>query len=123
MKRLNRILISDNFRKEAKPLLKKYRSLFIELSELEKDLLVKPDLGDSIGNDCYKIRLGIKSKGKGKSGGARVITYLHYVKVKNEDHTHIIMLSIYDKSDYSTLPDYVIKNLVKMIKLELANRH
>ncbi|CAN5873801.1 hypothetical protein BH11BAC7_BH11BAC7_16560 [soil metagenome] len=29
-----------------------------------------PQVGTSIGNNCYKIRLAISSKGKGKSGDA-----------------------------------------------------
>ena len=43
--------------------------LFEELSE-------NPILGTSLGDNCYKVRVAIKSKGKGKSGGARVITYI-----------------------------------------------
>lgn len=121
MKRLNKILLSDNFRREAKPLLKKYRSLNLELFNLEQELLNKPDTGESIGNDCFKIRLAIKSKGKGESGGARVITHLHYARVKREETTYIILLSIYDKSDYSTIPDYALKQLIKTIKLNIES--
>ena len=119
-KRVNKIYISDNFRREAKPLLKKYRSLSRELSILEAELLANPNTGISLGNDCYKIKLGIKSKGKGKSGGARIITHLHFITIKNEDAAYVVLLSIYDKSEYSSLPDYVVKHLVKDIKVELG---
>lgn len=68
------VRITKNFKTEAKPLLKKYHSLAGDLQNLEKELLASPRLGVSLGNDAYKIRLKITSKGKGKSGGARVIS-------------------------------------------------
>ncbi|HVW13543.1 MAG TPA: type II toxin-antitoxin system RelE/ParE family toxin [Mucilaginibacter sp.] len=58
-----------------------------------------PTLGQPLGNNCYKIRMAIFSKHKGKSGGARVITY---VKIVDEV---IYLLSIYDKSDIDTITD------------------
>lgn len=59
---------------------------------------------------CYKIRLGIRSKGKGKSGGARVITYFYYV-----DET-VFLLTIYDKSDKNDLTDDELLELLKGIE-------
>lgn len=70
------VIPSDKFKKEARRLIKKYPSLKQELAELNALLEVEPDAGTPLGNDTYKIRLSIKSKGKGKSAGARVITYL-----------------------------------------------
>lgn len=70
------IRVAENFKKEAKPLLKKYRSLKDELTALEQELVQNPALGTPLGAQIFKIRLAIKSKGRGKSGGARVITYL-----------------------------------------------
>ena len=66
--------ITKNFNIAAKPLFKKYHSLPKDLSKLEKDLIQTPRLGAPLGQDTYKIRLKITSKGKGKSGGARVIS-------------------------------------------------
>ena len=63
--------------------------------------------GTHIGNKCYKIRLAIKSKGKGKSGGARVITH---IVVSNEE---IYLLSIYDKADQDSITDKQILQLIK----------
>ena len=54
---------------------KKIPSLKIEIARLIADLQENPSTGTALGNDCYKIRLAIASKGKGKSGGARIITY------------------------------------------------
>ena len=53
---------------------KKYQSLKTDLALLFKSLEENPMQGTPLGKNCYKIRLAISSKGKGKSGGARVIT-------------------------------------------------
>ncbi len=66
-------------------------------------------MGRSLGNNCYKIRLAIKSKGKGKSGGARVITYFVVA-----DDT-VFLLTIYDKSSKVTLTDNELKVLLQSI--------
>lgn len=67
-----------------------------------------PLTGTPIGNDCYKIRLAIASKGKGKSGGARIITCVKVVR------NSVYLLSIYDKSEQDDIPD---KNLFDLLKL------
>jgi len=92
------IVASENFQSEAKRLVKKYSSLRNELKTLEKKLLEYPALGTPIGHNAYKIRLAVKSKGKGKSGGLRVITYFELDYIIN-DLTNIFLLSIYDKSE------------------------
>jgi mRNA-degrading endonuclease RelE of RelBE toxin-antitoxin system len=86
-----KISASKGFKRDVKPLVKKYKSLKVELDELFDSLEIAPKQGDSLGKSCYKVRLAIKSKGKGKRGGARVITY---VVTENEE---VILLSIYDK--------------------------
>ena len=65
------------FDRQFKRLCKKYPSLKKEIQELGESLAIDPKQGISLGNNCYKIRLAIKSKGKGKSGGARVISYVY----------------------------------------------
>ena len=70
------VRVAKSFIRLAKPLLKKYSSLESELVALEKELIENPKLGTSLGQDSYKIRLAVKSKGRGKSGGLRVITHL-----------------------------------------------
>ena len=70
------------------------------------DLETNPTQGDALGKDCYKIRMAISSKGKGKSGGARVITC---VKVTDES---ITLLSIYDKSEQSDIPGKLLQQLL-----------
>ncbi|MFD2203729.1 type II toxin-antitoxin system RelE/ParE family toxin [Shivajiella indica] len=98
------------FRKEAKKLMKKYPSLKIELAELGRQLSIDPTAGTSLGNNCFKIRLAIASKGKGKSGGARVITHFYVA----EDT--IFLLSIYDKSEKENISDSQIKSLLQFIQ-------
>ena len=97
------------FKKEAKRLIKKYPSLKKELAELFRSLATDPHQGDSLGNHCFKIRISIASKGKGKSGGARVITYVYVSKVK------VYLLSIYDKSEKAIISSGELKNLLSRI--------
>lgn len=95
-----------SFERDAKPLLKKYASLRQELATLGEELAENPTLGTPLGQDCYKVRLAIKSKGKGKSGGARVITYL---VVDNEE---VILLTIYDKQVKDNISEKELKGLL-----------
>jgi len=103
-----KILTIAPFDKQLKRLIKKYPSLKAEISDLIKQLLTEPTKGIPIGNDCFKIRLAIASKGRGKSGGARVITYVTIT----EDS--IFLLSIYDKSDQENIDD---KELIRLLEL------
>jgi mRNA-degrading endonuclease RelE of RelBE toxin-antitoxin system len=109
------VITTDNFIKEAKPLLKKYSSLKNELIELQQELLENPKMGTLITEDTYKIRVAIKSKGKGKSGGARIITYLELDLKIEEETTNIFLLTIYDKSDMENISKNEIEELIKGI--------
>lgn len=104
------IIASENFKKEAKRLIKKYASLKNELAALETGLGGSPSPGTSIGRNCYKIRLKVKSKGKGKSGGMRVITLVMTLS-KN-----IHLLSIYDKSEKEDIADKELLHLINTVK-------
>jgi mRNA-degrading endonuclease RelE of RelBE toxin-antitoxin system len=100
----------DKFKKEAKRLVKKYPSLKAELVELNDILSENPTVGTALGNNAYKIRLAIKSKGKGKSGGARVITY--FVAQDKE----IYLLTIYDKAEFDTIDDKLLRKIIESIQ-------
>lgn len=91
----------------SKTLAKKFPSLKRELAELNSILKKEPDKGTSLGNDTYKIRIAIKSKGKGKSGGARVITYLL------TENKEVYLLTIYDKSEFDSVDDKIIKAIIE----------
>ena len=103
------IIATEPFERKLKRLAKKYKSIKIDLSQLVSNLIENPKMGTSIGKDCYKIRLTISSKGKGKSGGARVITYVRVVK-----HT-VFLMDIYDKSEQSTIGDAELKLLIDLL--------
>jgi hypothetical protein len=98
------------FDKQAKRLTRKFKSFKAELSELFDSLELDPTQGTALGNDCYKIRVAIKSKGKGKSGGARTIT--HVVAVRE----HVYLLSVFDKSEKETISENELKELLKNIE-------
>ena len=100
------------FLKKVKKLAKKYPSMKGDLEKLREDLFENPLEGDSLGKDCYKVRMAIESKNRGKSGGSRVITC-----VKIVDET-IYLLTIYDKGEQSTISDKVLDGLLKEAGLE-----
>lgn len=109
------IIAVDNFRREAKRLQKKYFSLKDELAELGALLAHQPRTGTPLGSDLYKIRLAVKSKGKGKSGGLRVITRVLEVHLKVVDlrkRNVVYLLSVYDKSEVPTISDKRLKEIV-----------
>jgi len=111
------IIPNERFRKEAKRLIKKYPTLKDELIELNSLLTKTPDLGTSLGNNTYKVRLAIKSKGKGKSGGARVITYLL------TEEKEIYLLTIFDKSEFDSIDDKSLKNIIQSLVQSPKNKN
>ena len=104
-----KIIALNNFMREAKRLNNKYPSFKKDFARLEEELINNPVLGIPLGNNCFKIRLAITSKGKGKSGGSRVVTH---VKVLNEK---IYLLTVYDKSEQEDLPDKKLEELLKKL--------
>lgn len=104
-----KVELTDNFLKEAKRLTKKYRSLKSEIANLLTELETNPNKGISLGDDVYKIRLAIKSKGKGKSGGARVLSFVKVVD------TEVLLFSIFNKGERDSLSDKEIKELIKKL--------
>jgi len=106
------IIPTNNFNREVNKLAKKYRSIANDLEELEKELSKKPTLGDHLGSNVYKVRMAISSKGKGKSGGARIITHIYAIGEK------LFLLSVYDKLEKENISDDEIKLLLKDIDIE-----
>jgi len=105
-----KVLTIPPFDKQFKKLVKRYPSIKSEIAGLITELKLEPNKGTSLGNDCYKIRMAIASKGKGKSGGARVITYFAI-----SEHS-IFLLSIYDKSQQSDIEDKELLRLLGFVK-------
>jgi hypothetical protein len=105
------VYTTDFFDKELKRLAKKYPSVKNDYKTLVDSLKEEPKQGQPLGKDCYKIRMAITSKGKGKSGGSRVITC---VKIIAES---VFLLSIYDKSAKESISDKDLDNLLKLAGL------
>jgi len=103
------VVTIEPFDRELKRLAKKYPSLKHEIAGLFNLLATDPFTGTPIGRGCYKIRLAVASKGKGKSGGARVITHCAVTE------TTVLLLSIYDKSEQADISDKELQRLLDSI--------
>jgi mRNA-degrading endonuclease RelE of RelBE toxin-antitoxin system len=116
------VRISKSFKRLAKPLLKKYSSLRVELLTLENKLVKNPKLGTPLGLNAYKIRLSVKSKKRGKSGGLRVISHLDTEIIgiikDEEGFTIVNLISIYDKGETDIITDKELKDLISRIQNE-----
>ncbi|MBR5061886.1 MAG: type II toxin-antitoxin system RelE/ParE family toxin [Prevotella sp.] len=102
------ITLHDEFKRQFKCLRKKYRSLTDDLEIFQKELMENPFQGDSLGGGVRKVRMAISSKGKGKSGGARVLT----LTVLVSENADVTLLTIYDKEEIDNVSDEYIKWLV-----------
>lgn len=117
----SKVIVIDNFKREAKPLLKKYPSLKNELEVLRLQLLDTPRMGIQITDNVYKIRLAGKSKGRGKSGGMRIITFvweiaLEMAEDEDKSETIIFLASIFDKSEEENISDKDLERLIDEIQ-------
>ena len=103
------VLSISPFDKQIKKLAKKYPSIKTEFANLIDSLESDPQLGIPLGNNCFKIRISIASRGKGKSGGGRVITNF----VIRDDTVYL--LAIYDKSEKDAITDKELQTLLKHV--------
>jgi mRNA-degrading endonuclease RelE of RelBE toxin-antitoxin system len=94
------------FEKQVKRLYKKYPSLVKDLLNLISTLKKNPNQGIALGHNCFKIRLSIQSKGKGKSGGARVISCV--ISINKE----VFLLNIYDKAEKDSISKAELEYLI-----------
>jgi mRNA-degrading endonuclease RelE of RelBE toxin-antitoxin system len=106
------IIPTHRFEKELRRLAKKFPSLKNDFAELIADITENPEAGTFLGNNCYKIRLAIGSKGKGKSGGGRVITYV-YIGTET-----VYLLTIYDKGEKADLKLNELKEMIDSLELD-----
>lgn len=98
---------TPQFLAEAKRLAKRYLSLRDDIATLAEVLSNNPNQGTALGGGAYKIRMAITSKGKGKSGGARIITCVKVMSAR------VYLVSIYDKSEHSDISDHVLKDRIR----------
>ncbi len=97
------------FDKQLKRLIRKYPSLKDEFINLMENLSKSPIQGASLGKNCFKIRISIHSKGKGKSGGLRLVTYLQILQER------VYLLTIFDKSEHQNISDSDINYFLSFI--------
>ncbi len=110
------ILTTSYFDLEAKRLAKRHRSFIEDLQDFQEELLKNPYQGTELSPGIRKIRLSIDSKGRGKSGGARVITFTYLV---DEKDGVVILLLLYDKADASSIKMNVVRKIIKDLGLDL----
>jgi len=103
-----KIIPSEEFNRRFKQLAKKYKSLATDYLSFSKALKENPNQGADLGGGVRKVRMTIASKGKGKSGGARVLT----LNVLVSDDAEMTLLTIYDKNEIDNVSDEYIKWLV-----------
>ena len=106
------IEVTGYFSRQLKLLVKKYPSIKKEMFQLIESLELNPQQGVPLGKDCYKIRLAITSKGKGKSSGARVITHVYIFRKT------VYLLSVYDKAEQANIPSSVIDTLIQQLRMK-----
>ncbi|MBK9449620.1 MAG: type II toxin-antitoxin system RelE/ParE family toxin [Bacteroidetes bacterium] len=104
------IVVTQAFRRAAKALKKRYRSFDEDLGLLIDSLEKQPVQGIEIRPNCYKIKIAISSKGKGKSVGARVITF---IEIQGEK---VFLLLVYDKSERDNISDKELDEILKEIE-------
>ena len=101
---------SPDFERQAKKLAKHYPSFKKNLLLLLESLKADPWQGVDLGNGIRKVRMTISSKGRGKSGGARVITMNVNVDVEK---MIIALLYIYDKAEMANVSDQFLQQIIK----------
>jgi len=94
------IITTNDFESNFKRLSKKYPSLDSDYEILLENLLKNPEMGSTLGSNAHKVRMSIASKGKGKRGGARVITCNVLINI---EQTKIYLLAIYDKGEQKSI--------------------
>jgi len=102
------------FESRAKDLAKKYKSFVQDYETFLNELERNPFSGKPLGRHTYKHRMAIASKRKGKSGGARVITY--NVQQQSQEEVLVTLMSIYDKGEISNVTDSYLRSLIQMIE-------
>ena len=98
------------FDREAKRLAKRYKSLKQDITELARELLKAPETGVDLGHGIHKVRMAIKSKRKGKSRGARVITVIITL---SQTEKQIGLHFIYDKSEQDNISNKELQDILK----------
>jgi len=100
------VIATVPFERKLKRLAKKYPSIRDDLFAIAEKLAQNPTLGIPLGKNCYKIRMAVTNKTKGKSGGARLITYVRVLK------NTVYLMDIYDKSELATISTMELQMII-----------
>ena len=98
---------TPDFDHSLKRIAKKHKSIRDDILELIDQLEREPRTGTQVRTNLYKIRLNISSSNKGKSGGARVVTYVYNTKET------VFLAEIYLKSEFETFDEQAIIERLK----------
>lgn len=109
-----KIIPQPTFLRELRTLLKKYRNLKNDLQKFNDFLLENPLSGVDLGGGLRKVRMPISDKNKGKSHGARVITYTYFIDNQNGI---INLIFIYDKQERDSISKQEIKQILDNLNL------
>jgi mRNA-degrading endonuclease RelE of RelBE toxin-antitoxin system len=104
------VITTAVFARKVKPLLKKHKTLDASLLSLQSELIKNPRSAVGYGANIYKVRLADPSKGKGTSGGFRVVTYLVTEKT---DEIIIQLITILNKSEEDSITKADVLKLIK----------
>ena len=102
-----KVRISEDVRAAYQRLKKRHKSLEADFERLLASLLQDPIQGVELEGGARKVRLAITSKGRGKSGGARVIIRVRFVA------DELQLLYIYDKADFGNISDDYLRDVMK----------
>lgn len=103
------VRISADFKASYKQLKKRHKSFEADFERLLASLLENPMQGVELIGGARKIRLAITSKGRGKSGGARVIIRVRFIR------DELQLLYIYDKSDMENVSDAFLRDVMQRL--------
>ncbi|MBD5322401.1 MAG: type II toxin-antitoxin system RelE/ParE family toxin [Duncaniella sp.] len=106
------VTTTAEFESQAKAIQKRHRSFKDDLKTFVLSIMQNPFQGVDLGCGIRKIRMSIKSKGRGKSGGARVITY---TVVTAEMEGRVYLMNVYDKADFSSVELSIIKDMIRRL--------
>lgn len=110
---------TPEFEAQAKKLSKRNRSFKDDIRNFVLSLKDNPFQGVELSPGIRKIRMSITSKGRGKSGGARIITY---TVLATEENGHVYLMNVFDKSDFSTVELSIIQSMVTELQ-QSASSH
>jgi mRNA-degrading endonuclease RelE of RelBE toxin-antitoxin system len=91
-----KVVITSEFAKETKRIAKKHAGIKADIAKLIAAVALDPTMGTELDHNFYKVRMSITGTNKGKSGGARVITYVIL------DEETVLLTEIYLKSEHDS---------------------